>query len=148
MSIITYESIISECNNNTSRIEEVHRWMREDNAFAKKAVAQDKDNKFKPWNGTINLDMPRELEVFYLVTNPIDVKVKMYNNPFIFHPANELIELQKEFELSKNKIVFATCNGDPIYISGHAIYTHNHWTSESEDHLLSGTLSSFLDLIN
>ena len=59
---------------------------------------------------------PEVLKEFYQQANPVDVEVTMDGNAVRFVPADELETIQSDYSMGKERFVFATCNGDPIYV--------------------------------
>jgi hypothetical protein len=93
--------------------------------FVSKATEQDKRNKFAKYDG--NLDMvPDELKPFYRVYNPVDVEIDTGIGSVRFCPADSLGELQSEYAYLGVQFVFATCNGDPIFLNDGQVYTCPH----------------------
>lgn len=50
--------------------------------------------------------------------------------------------------MGKERFVFATCNGDPIYVYDKKIYTCCHGTRKIKDELMAENFAAFLDLID
>lgn len=114
--------------------------------FVERAIEQDKRNIFKA--ADLNVLVPDSIKEFYQRANPIDVEVTMDGNAVKFIPAAELRERQKEYLLGDEKFIFATCNGDPIYVYENKIYTCCHGAGRIEDELLAENFALFLDLID
>ena len=90
--------------------------------FAKKALKQDSRNRFEHFDGDISF-IPTVLQAFYENNNPVDVEVKINNAYVRFFPVEELQSLQQEYELGEECFVFASCNGEPVYLKGNKVYT-------------------------
>ena len=114
--------------------------------FVKKSIEQDKRNVFEEANLDDNL--PTSIRVFYQNANPVDVEITMDGNAVRFIPADELEDSQMDYSLGDEKFIFATCNGDPIYVYEDKIYTCCHGISKVKDELMAEDFYSFLDLID
>ena len=90
--------------------------------FAKKALKQDSRNRFEHFDGDISF-IPTVLQAFYENNNPVDVEVKINNAYVRFFSVEELQSLQQEYELGEECFVFASCNGEPIYLKQESVYT-------------------------
>lgn len=89
--------------------------------FITSAIAEDSRNRF---GKTASVEgVPNELHSFYTNCNPIDVEI---NYPGLgalrFYGIDELKELQSDYSLQSTDFVFATCNGDPVFLSNNAVY--------------------------
>lgn len=106
--------------------------------FAEKAILYDKRNTFSKYDG--NLDgIPDALKNFYRENDPVDVE---FNN-IRFFPAEELDNLQSEYSYMNVQFVFATCNGDPIFLHDGHVYTAPHGVKEPRWELLSTTVDGY-----
>lgn len=114
--------------------------------FIKKSILQDKRNIF----GKASSDgsIPNILKEFYKKANPVDVEITMGGNVIRFVPVDELSDVQHNYKLGDERFVFATCNGDPIYVYMNKIYTCCHGINEIDDELVADNFSLFLDLID
>ena len=113
--------------------------------FVEKAIRQDKRNIFSLYNGVL-INIPLEFQEFYKVYNPVDVeiKTKKFGNIW-FCPAERLDEIKSEYNFYPNSVfIFATCNGDPIFMENGKIYTS--YESSYSPEFLADTLNDFLDL--
>lgn len=109
--------------------------------FEKYAMAQDSQNKFSHLNCIPDF-VPRSLHSFYQNSNPIDVEVNMDEAVVHFYPINELEELQSEYVVP-NGFVFATCNGDPIFLADGIVYTYPHGVEKPSWEQLDGKIAEF-----
>lgn len=114
--------------------------------FVKKAISQDKRNVFG--EGKVKIWVPKDFEEFYTIANPISVEVMIDHNPVWFFPIEEIMDEQNNYGIGDNRFVFASCNGDPIYVMNNKIYTCCHGTKKITDELLAEDLFSFLSLID
>ena len=92
--------------------------------FKNHAIADDEKNYFSTETNIPNI-VPTQLIEFYKSYNPIDVEISTEIGAIRFYPSNKIEELQKEYKIT-NAFVFATCNGDPIFLSNNMIYTYPH----------------------
>ncbi len=68
-------------------------------------------------------NVPPELVLFFTSSNPIDVEVSYPGLGAVkFYPAEDLTDLQFDYELPDGNFVFATCNSDPIFICKSKIF--------------------------
>lgn len=116
--------------------------------FITKSMMQDKRNIFERVERDIKASVPDTLKEFYLIANPVDVEVSMNNYAVQFIPLDQLDASQSEFSLGDNRFVFASCNGDPIYVYDGKIYSCCHGIGKVEDELMAEDLGSFFDLID
>lgn len=113
-------------------------------AFVKKALVQDKRNRFETYSGRLDT-VPDELKMFYRECNPINVEIVSDFTPIRFYSVQELPSLQKEYSFVKDGFVFATCNGDPIFIDNTGVYTCPHGVKNPEREKLANNVNEFLD---
>lgn len=90
--------------------------------FVKKAMKQDSRNKFEVFNGDISF-VPEVMRLFYKDNNPKDVEVKIDGSYVRFSPIEDILVLQQEYDLGKENFVFASTNGEPIYLKKEKVYT-------------------------
>ena len=114
--------------------------------FVKKSMEQDNRNIFEETE--VNEFLPSCIKDFYQKANPIDVEITMDGNTVRFIPADELEDTQSDYSIGNERFIFATCNGDPIYVYEGKIYTCCHGISKIDDELMAENFSSFLDLID
>lgn len=114
--------------------------------FVKKSMEQDNRNIFEETE--VNELLPSCIKDFYQKANPIDVEITMDGNAVRFIPADELENTQSDYSIGNERFIFATCNGDPIYVYEGKIYTCCHGTRKIDDELMAENFSSFLDLID
>ncbi len=108
--------------------------------FARKAVLQDERNVFSAYEGSLE-EIPDVLKTFYKENNPSDVEI----NAVRFFPAEELSGLQEEYSYLKAQFVFATCNGDPVFMHDGNIYTCPHGAEAPEWEPLAADFKGYLD---
>lgn len=99
--------------------------------FTTKITARSERNKFESYNGNLDF-VPDEMKAFYRSSNPVHVIIGYYGVSIKLCPVEELQELQKEYEYLKAQLVFATCNGDPIFLNADGVYTCPHGINEPQ----------------
>lgn len=110
--------------------------------FVRFAILEDDRNVFGEGNGISGL--PEPLCSFYGKCNPIDVEVMFPNLGAVkFYSVEELLDLQNDYRLPNGCIVFATCNGDPIFVNNGSVMTSLHETFCPE--LLAVSFDDFLN---
>lgn len=112
--------------------------------FIKKAINQDNRNQFEPYSGNLDI-VPDGLKKFYREYNPIDVEVISDYNPIHFYSVQELSSLQQEYSFIKDGFVFATCNGDPIFVNDSGVYTCAHGIRVPTKEKLANNVDDYLD---
>lgn len=113
--------------------------------FVEKAKKQDDRNIFSICEDLTSV--PAIMKDFYKSFNPVDVEVNMNGNFIRFSPFEKLDSLQSEYALKDGRFVFATCNGDPIYLFNDKVYSCYHGTDKITDELMSESFLDFLGLI-
>lgn len=88
--------------------------------FVTKAKQFDSRNKFGRYDDVKSL--PFELQDFYATANPLDVEMILNGVNIRFYPAEELEDLRQEYQLPSECIIFATQNGDPVFLMNHKVY--------------------------
>jgi len=114
--------------------------------FVAKAIAQDERNKFEPCSGNIDI-VPDELKPFYRDYNPVDVELSVNGVGIKLCPADELSELQKEYNYINAQFIFATCNGDPIFVNNGCVYTCAHGTQEPQYEKKAESFNEYLQAL-
>ena len=110
--------------------------------FAEKVVLKDKRNIFSQYDGDLN-KIPDDLKAFYRENNPTDVEV----NDIRFFPVEKLSALQAEYSCLSAQFVFATCNGDPIFLHDGHVYTCPHGVKDMQWELLSADIASYFETL-
>ena len=93
--------------------------------FRASAIKFDKRNKFSEYSGDL-CNFPNVTHGFYKFFDPIDVEVDYDGLAIRFCPAGKIAELQDEYAHIHAQFVFATCNGDPVFLNDKAVYTCSH----------------------
>lgn len=109
--------------------------------FIKKAMAEDCRNCFT--EGTTVSIVPTQMTAFYKKCNPADVEI---NYPDLgalrLYSIEQLDSLQEEYNYSSENFIFATNNGDPIFLKGDMVYISLHEIYRPE--LLANSFEEFL----
>lgn len=110
--------------------------------FISAAVTEDGRNKFGECDTLGNIPSP--LRTFYTHCNPIDVEIYYPGIGVVkFCPAKDLASLCIDYSLGNNTFIFATCNGDPLFLMNDEVYITLHGKFYPEK-----VASSFEDFIN
>lgn len=110
--------------------------------FIEAAKVQDSRNVFE--KGDEVEFAPEELKEFYKKCDPVDVEVNIAGAIIRFVPIVDLQYMQEDYSLGEDSFVFATCDGDPIFIKEGAVYTNAHGTLGIDDEKLSDSLEKYL----
>jgi len=111
--------------------------------FAEKAKTQDERNKFESYDGKLEI-VPDDIKPFYLNYNPVDVELNYNGVGIKLYPAEELPELQKEYSYINAQFIFATCNGDPIFMNDGCVFICAHGTLEPQHEKKADSFDDFL----
>lgn len=112
-------------------------------AFVQKAMAQDGRNRFAKYTGPLPL-VPEAMRPFYCEYDPVDVEVTIRGGIVRLIPAAELEEVGLEYPQLDGEFVFATSNGDPIFLYEGAVYVIPHGVSQPEWEKLADSLEEYL----
>lgn len=115
--------------------------------FSKKAVAQDKRNRFGKHTGPQGI-IPDALLPFYRECDPLDVEVELAEACVRFIPAAELESISEEFPYLLEQFIFATSNGDPIFLNEGHVYTCPHGGGQPKWELLADDFATYLSEID
>lgn len=111
-------------------------------SFVEKAILQDKRNIFTKYDGNLDI-VPDELKSFYKNYNPTDVEISKDGVAIRLFSAENLPSLQEEYAYLKVQFVFATYNGDPIFLHDGHVYTCPHGVKSTKWQLLSDNIQKF-----
>lgn len=115
--------------------------------FVKKSIEQDERNVFEPSDDTLEI-IPEIMKDFYKYSNPIDVEVSINDASVHFFPIDEIEELQEEYKLGKDKFVFASCNGDPVYLEKNTVSSGVFGSKGFISEVLANDIFTYLEKIN
>lgn len=115
--------------------------------FSKKAVAQDKRNRFGKYTGQQGA-IPDALLSFYREYDPLDVEVELAGACVRFISAAELESTSDEYPFLHEQFIFATSNGDPIFLNEGHVYTCPHGGGQPKWELLADDFATYLSGID
>lgn len=115
--------------------------------FVDKAQKQDGRNVFASYSGDLS-NVPQELKEFYRDYNPVDVEVSIKDAAVRFFPVTQLDDAQKEYELGNSCFVFASSNGDPIYMENGKIASGVFGKNGFFPETLANAFSEYLGFID
>lgn len=110
------------------------------------AKNQDPRNIFEPFSGDVSF-IPVDIRRLYVIANPVDVEIKTrkYGNVYFF-PIDQVRHQNSEYSfLPEDAFIFASTNGDPIFIKDNIYYIS--YESEYLPEKISDSFSNFLDTI-
>ena len=110
--------------------------------FVEKAIAQDSRNVFTKYGGNLDI-VPDTLRSFYEEKNPLDVEINFTR----FISADKLAAVQTEYSYLNAQFVFATCNGDPVFLHDGCIYTVPHGAKGSNWELLAKDIETYFSTL-
>ena len=110
--------------------------------IVKKMIDFDKRNKFKRTNNP-NINLPS----FYHSYDPYDVEIDYDCMIIRFCQISKLESLNKEYGYLNVDLVFATNNGDPIFVGKGKIYTCEHGSNNPEFEKIANNFDEFLKKI-
>lgn len=114
--------------------------------FVSKIVERDHRNVFEKYTGSLE-GVPDEMKKFYQAFNPVDVEIDCKGVGVRLYRAEELMSLQTEYGYLHAQLVFATCNGDPIFMHEGLIYTCPHGVKQAKWQLLANNIAAFFDFL-
>ena len=116
--------------------------------FVNLAQKQDSRNNFEPCD--INLSfVPLPLRSFYATNNPINVEIVLSDLTSVrFSPANYLERLQSEYDIEDSSFVFATQEGDPIYLKPNGIFRGTHGSFALQETKISNNFDSYVAMLS
>ncbi len=113
--------------------------------FVKKAKEQDDRNVFSSLKEVKGV--PSDLIDFYELINPVDVEVSINEVDVLFFDYDNLVETQKMYRIVDG-FVFASCNGEPIYIKNGQIYTCVFGQKEIIEEKIANSFEDYLSMID
>lgn len=116
--------------------------------FVQKVKRQDPRNIFEPCNTDLSF-IPQRLRAFYKLYNPVDVEVVMADSTSIrLCPVGYLKKLQLEYPIDRTAFIFATKEGDAIYLMPGGIYTRTHVSTVNKHTKIADSFDAFIEMIN
>lgn len=114
--------------------------------FVDAAQKQDKRNNFSVYNGDLEF-IPREISEFYRKYNPQDVEVVYCSNSIRFFPVEKIEKVMCEYGFHNSEFIFATCNGDPIYLKDGKVFTCPHGIEKIQEEKIADGFYDFLNMV-
>lgn len=116
--------------------------------FVNLAQKQDPRNSFEPYDSDLSF-MPLPLRSFYTTNNPINVEIVLHDSTSVrFSPVKFLERLQKEYEFEDSSFIFATQEGDPIYLKSNGIFRCAHGSSTLNEIKISNSFDSYIEMLS
>jgi hypothetical protein len=112
--------------------------------FVDFANKQDSRNVFAEYKQNLDLSLPDKVKAFYKKFNPLDVEIDDSGLGIRFFPVDDLPNLQRDYSYLKDAFIFATCNGDPIFLNNGRVFTCAHGVKESKPELLANSFDEYL----
>lgn len=89
------------------------------------------------------LKLPR----FYETINPINVEFEFNDGIVRLEPLEGLLVLNEQYGYVGADCVFATCNGDPIYVKNGKVYTCAHGSKNVNEEELAPSVESLFETV-
>lgn len=114
--------------------------------FISEVVKQDRRNIIKKCDkDLLECEVPVELDCFYKTVDIVDVEVVLKDLCSIkFYSCNQLPELQTEYGLSEEVFIFATKEGDPIFIKDGKVFSSVHGIGEYTFDVINKSFDEFI----
>lgn len=106
--------------------------------IVEKLIKIDKRNKFR------KIDLKNNLPNFYHHYDPYDVEVDYGIMTIRFYSISKLERLNEEYSYLNVDLVFATSNGDPIFINDDKVYTCAHGCLNPKFEKIANNFDDFL----
>lgn len=112
--------------------------------FFEKLKTKDSRIRYAIVNEQITDDIPD----FYRTINPINVEFE-YNDGIVkLVPFDKLLSISKEYQYVEGGHIFATCNGEPIYMKNKRVYTCICGRKQIIEEELAISVDSFFEKVN
>lgn len=112
------------------------------------AQRQDSRNIFQPCDSDLSF-VPVSLRSFYTTYNPVDVEILLADSTSVrFSPAKYLEKIQDEYGINDSSFIFATQDGDPIYVKFDGVFIGTHGGSIFKESKLSDNFDSYIEMIS
>lgn len=89
------------------------------------------------------LDIPQ----FYKTIDPVNVEFEFNDGIVKLEPIKNLMDLNKQYRYAEADCVFATCNGDPIYVKNKKIFTCTHGSERIIEEQIAASMDSFFEMV-
>lgn len=90
------------------------------------------------------LEIPR----FYKMINPVNVEFEFNDGIVRLEPFEGLSVLNEQYRYAKADCVFATCNGDPIYVRNEKVYTCTHGSKRVIEEEVAASVDLFFEAVD
>ena len=114
-------------------------------SFVKKAIAQDGRNRFTKCDAPLPF-VPEAMLPFYKEYDPVDVEMEINGGIVRLIPTAELEAVKLEYPQLNGSFIFATSNGDPIFLHEGVVYVIPHGVPKTEWEKLADSLEEYLNL--
>jgi len=115
--------------------------------FVKSVVKQDDRNKFLK-SANIPKTVPKNCIEFYRKYDPVDVEVTLSDLTSVkFCTLSSIDEVNSIYELGKDCFIFATREGDPIFIKGGHVYTWTHGSTNMNFDKIAESFEKYIELL-
>lgn len=84
---------------------------------------------------------------FYKTINPINVEFEFNDGIIRLEPFERLPDLNKGYAYTGADCVFATCNGDPVYLKNEKLYTCTHGSKRVIEEEIASSVDSLFETI-
>lgn len=88
-----------------------------------------------------------KIPAFYQVLNPVNVEFEFNDGIVKLEPFESLRILNEQYQYVTSDCVFATCNGDPIYIREGKIYTCVHGSKRVIEEKLADSIEKMFEQV-
>ena len=88
-----------------------------------------------------------EIPEFYQIVNPVNVEFEFNDGIVRLEPFEGLLALNEEYRCVTADCVFATCNGDPIYIRDGKVYTCVHGTRRMMEERIAASVDDLFEQV-
>lgn len=84
---------------------------------------------------------------FYKTINPVNVEFEFNDGIIRLEPFEGLLVLNEQYGYTVADCVFATCNGDPIYVKNEKVYTCTHGSKRVIEEEIAASVDSFFETV-
>lgn len=84
---------------------------------------------------------------FYKVIDPVNVEFEFNDGIVRMEPFEGLLVLNKQYGYVKADCVFATCNGDPIYVKNGKVYMCTHGSKRVIEEEIAVSVDSLFETV-
>lgn len=88
-----------------------------------------------------------KIPLFYKTINPVNVEFEFNDGIIRLEPFDGLLVLNEQYGYAEADCVFATCNGDPIYVKNEKVYTCTHGSRRVIEEEIAMSVESLFETI-